>query len=172
MELAYGAGMIDPIEATNPGLVFDMDEAGYISFLCKIGYNSSNLRQITGNATNDCSRISDANGEDGLNYPTISLNFNTVSTNPKIDGVFHRTVTNVGEGLSVYNATIKSPKGLSIEVSPNVLSFASKNEKKSFQVTLTGNYPEETMYLSGSITWSDSIHNMRIPILVSRPTGQ
>ncbi|XP_019186404.1 PREDICTED: subtilisin-like protease SBT4.15 [Ipomoea nil] len=172
VELAYGAGMIDPTAATNPGLVFDIDEAAYINFLCKIGYNSSNLRQITSNATKDCSRIVHTNGEDGLNYPTINLNLNTVSNNPKIDGVFHRTVTNVGEASAVYKATIEAPKGLSIEVSPSVLSFDSKKEKKSFQVSLTGNYPnEETMYLSGSIIWSDSIHNVRIPVLVSRPAG-
>nr|GMD41496.1 subtilisin-like protease SBT4.15 [Ipomoea batatas] len=174
LELAYGAGMIDPTAATNPGLVFDIDEAAYISFLCKIGYNSSNLlQQITGNTTKDCSRILYPNGEDGLNYPTINLNFNTISnTNPKIVGVFHRTVTNVGEASAVYKATVEAPKGLSIEVSPNVLSFNNKNEKKSFQVSLTGNYPnEETMYLSGSIIWSDSIHNVRIPVLVSRPAG-
>nr|GLL36395.1 subtilisin-like protease SBT4.15 [Ipomoea trifida] len=174
LELAYGAGMIDPTAATNPGLVFDIDEAAYISFLCKIGYNSSNLlQQITGNTTKDCSRILYPNGEDGLNYPTINLNFNTISnTNPKIVGVFHRTVTNVGEASAVYKATVEAPKGLSIEVSPNVLSFNNKNEKKSFQVSLTGNYPnEEDMYLSGSIIWSDSIHNVRIPVLVSRPAG-
>ncbi|XP_019186405.1 PREDICTED: subtilisin-like protease SBT4.15 [Ipomoea nil] len=172
VELAYGAGMINPTTATNPGLVFDIDEAAYINFLCKIGYNSSNLRQITGNATKDCSRILDTNGEDGLNYPTINLNLNTVSNNPKIDGVFHRTVTNVGKASAVYKATVKALKGLSIEVSPNVLSFDSKKEKKSFQVSLKGNYPDkETMYLSGSIIWSDSIHNVRIPVLVSRPAG-
>nr|GMD46228.1 subtilisin-like protease SBT4.15 [Ipomoea batatas] len=174
LELAYGAGMIDPTAATNPSLVFDIDEAAYISFLCKIGYNSSNLlQQITGNTTKDCSRILYPNGEDGLNYPTINLNFNTISnTNPKIVGVFHRTVTNVGEASAVYKATVEAPKGLSIEVSPNVLSFNNKNEKKSFQVSLTGNYPnEEAMYLSGSIIWSDSIHNVRIPVLVSRPAG-
>nr|GMD44448.1 subtilisin-like protease SBT4.15 [Ipomoea batatas] len=174
LELAYGAGMIDPTAATNPGLVFDIDEGAYISFLCKIGYNSSNLlQQITGNTTKDCSRILYPNGEDGLNYPTINLNFNTISnTNPKIVGVFHRTVTNVGEASAVYKATVEAPKGLSIEVSPNVLSFNSENEKKSFQVSLTGNYPnEEDMYLSGSIIWSDSIHNVRIPVLVSRPAG-
>nr|GMD39577.1 subtilisin-like protease SBT4.15 [Ipomoea batatas] len=174
LELAYGAGMIDPTAATNPGLVFDIDEAAYISFLCKIGYNSSNLlQQITGNTAKDCSRILYPNGEDGLNYPTINLNFNTISnTNPKIVGVFHRTVTNVGEASALYKATVEAPKGLSIEVSPNVLSFNNKNEKKSFQVSLTGNYPnEEAMYLSGSIIWSDSIHNVRIPVLVSRPAG-
>nr|GMD46234.1 subtilisin-like protease SBT4.15 [Ipomoea batatas] len=135
LELAYGAGMIDPTAATNPSLVFDIDEAAYISFLCKIGYNSSNLlQQITGNTTKDCSRILYPNGEDGLNYPTINLNFNTISnTNPKIVGVFHRTVTNVGEASAVYKATVEAPKGLSIEVSPNVLSFNNKNEKNLFR---------------------------------------
>ncbi|XP_019173862.1 PREDICTED: subtilisin-like protease SBT4.15 [Ipomoea nil] len=166
-EYAYGAGMVDPTAALNPGLVFDIDEAAYISFLCKVGYNGSTLVQITGNKTNDCSTISPATGKDGLNYPTINhdvrLNINTTN----FDGVYHRTAINVGDGSAIYKAQIQAPKGLSIEVSPNILLFKNKNEKKSFNVTLSGRYPKDpTRRLSGSIIWSDTMHNVKIPIVI------
>nr|GMD42484.1 subtilisin-like protease SBT4.15 [Ipomoea batatas] len=166
-EYAYGAGMVDPTAALNPGLVFDIDEAAYISFLCKIGYNGSRLVQITGNKINDCSTISPATGKDGLNYPTINLGVRANLNITNIDGVYHRTAMNVGDGSATYKAQIESPKGLSIEVSPNILLFKNKSEKKSFKVTLSGSYPKEiTKPLSGSIIWSDTIHNVKIPIMV------
>nr|GLL37707.1 subtilisin-like protease SBT4.15 [Ipomoea trifida] len=52
----YGAGLVDPTAALNPGLVFDIDEAAYISFLCKIGYNGSKLVQITGSYPKEIKR--------------------------------------------------------------------------------------------------------------------
>nr|GMD42186.1 subtilisin-like protease SBT4.15 [Ipomoea batatas] len=166
-EYGYGAGMVDPTAALNPGLVFDIDEAAYISFLCKIGYNGSKLVQITGNKTNDCSKISPAIGKDGLNYPTINHDVRENLNITNFDGVYHRTAMNVGDDSATYKAQIKSPKGLSIEVSPNILLFKNKNEKKSFKVILSGSYPKEIRRrLSGSIIWSDTIHNVKIPILV------
>ncbi|XP_019194755.1 PREDICTED: subtilisin-like protease SBT4.15 [Ipomoea nil] len=166
-EYAYGAGMVDPTAALNPGLVFDIDEAAYVSFLCKIGYNGSRLVQITGNKTNDCSTISSTTGKDGLNYPTINIDVRPNLNTTNFDGVYHRTAMNVGDGSATYKAQIESEKGLSIEVSPNILLFKNKNEKKSFKVTLSGSYPKEiTRRLSGSIIWSDTIHNVKIPILV------
>nr|GMD42469.1 subtilisin-like protease SBT4.15 [Ipomoea batatas] len=168
-EYAYGAGMVDPTATLNPGLVFDIDEAAYISFLCKIGYNGSRLVQITGNKTNDCSTISLPTGKDGLNYPTINLDVRANLNITNFDGVYHRTAMNVGEGSATYKVQIESPKNLSIEVSPNILLFKNKNEKKSFKVTLSGSYPKDIKgRLSGSIIWSDTIHNVKIPILGER----
>nr|GME05369.1 subtilisin-like protease SBT4.15 [Ipomoea batatas] len=166
-EYGYGAGMVDPTAALNPGLVFDIDEAAYISFLCKIGYNGSKLVQITGNKTNDCSKISPATGKDGLNHPTINLDVRANLNITNFDGVYYCTAMNVGDGSATYKAQIKSPSGLSIEVSPNILLFKNKNEKKSFKVILSGSYPKEIKRrLSGSIIWSDTIHNVKSPILV------
>lgn len=34
-EFAYGAGLINPVKAVNPGLVYDISEADYIKFLCE-----------------------------------------------------------------------------------------------------------------------------------------
>ncbi|KAB2068015.1 hypothetical protein ES319_A08G001400v1 [Gossypium barbadense] len=53
---------------------------------------------------------------------------------------FHRTVTNVGVARSTYNATIATLSELEIKVVPQVLSFKSLTEKKSY------NYDDRSVF--------------------------
>lgn len=39
---AYGAGHIQPEHAMDPGLVYDLNIADYLNFLCAHGYNHTN----------------------------------------------------------------------------------------------------------------------------------
>lgn len=165
-ELASGSGQINPKTALHPGLVYDIDTLSYISFLCKQGYQSKDIALLTGSKKYNCSNVPKARGDDGLNYPSIHLQ---VKNNESvISGVFYRAVTNVGIGKSTYKAKVRSPKGLSIKVTPDILTFSRRNQKKSFKVILKGkSLHKESWYLSGSLVWSDSKHNVRSPILVS-----
>ncbi|KAK3026625.1 hypothetical protein RJ639_040652, partial [Escallonia herrerae] len=43
-EFAYGAGHIDPVKATNPGLVYDTLKEDYIQMLCNL--NGKDLETI------------------------------------------------------------------------------------------------------------------------------
>ncbi|KAJ7970036.1 cucumisin-like [Quillaja saponaria] len=47
-EFAYGSGLLNPVKAIDPGLVFNASEPDYNSYLCKQGYNTTTLRLITG----------------------------------------------------------------------------------------------------------------------------
>nr|GLL37624.1 subtilisin-like protease SBT4.15 [Ipomoea trifida] len=120
--------------------------------------------------------VSPATGKDGLNYPTINHDVRANINITNFDGVYHRIAMDVGDDLATYKAQIESPKGLSIEVSPSILLFKNKNEKKSFKVTLSGSYPKEIIRrLSGSIIWSDTIHDVcedqdSNPCLKSKPS--
>lgn len=38
---AIGAGHVNPSKAINPGLVYDIDEAQYIAYICGLGYNDT-----------------------------------------------------------------------------------------------------------------------------------
>ncbi|KAL3536135.1 hypothetical protein ACH5RR_004596 [Cinchona calisaya] len=166
--LASGAGLIDPVKALDPGLVYDIDVTSYISFLCKDGYNSSNIGLITGDKKMHCANVPPAKGFDGLNYPSMHIQFLNPRSN--ISAVFHRTVTNVGQGKAVYRASVKSPKGLSVTVLPKVLSFTKQNQKKSFKVILKGAFAKtSSWFLSASLEWSDGQHNVKSPILIYRP---
>ncbi|KAH9302818.1 hypothetical protein KI387_014401, partial [Taxus chinensis] len=44
----FGAGIISPLEATSPGLVYDAKPIDYMNFLCAIGYDDTSLRLVTG----------------------------------------------------------------------------------------------------------------------------
>jgi hypothetical protein len=51
-------------------------------------------------------------------------------------GVFLRRVTNVGQAVSIYNATITAPKGVEITVKPMSVSFSRVLQKRSFKVVV------------------------------------
>ncbi|XP_059307021.1 subtilisin-like protease SBT4.15 [Lycium ferocissimum] len=170
-ELASGSGQINPTGALNPGLIYDIDINSYISFLCKEGYNTSNIAQLSGNGTYNCKKFPLAKGTDGLNYPSMHLQLPKHSTNFSV--TFFRTVTNVGPGKAVYKSTVESPRGVSIVVKPSTLSFNGQNEKQSFQVSLSGKFVDpKAYYISGSLVWSDSTHVVKSPILVYRPLSR
>ncbi|KAG8376688.1 hypothetical protein BUALT_Bualt09G0089900 [Buddleja alternifolia] len=170
-ELASGSGQMNPTKALNPGLIYDIGIGSYISFLCKEGYSNKDIALLTGSKKYNCSSFPSAKGTDGLNYPSMHLQVGNPQSN--FSALFYRTVTNVGDGKSIYKAKVKSPKGLSITVTPNILVFSRPNQKKSFKVTLKGNFFHKRSYHhSGSLVWSDSKHNVKSPILVYRKSVQ
>ena len=125
-EFAYGAGNINPLKASNPGLIYDIDAPDYINFLCGQGYSTKLLQSVTG----DNSRCPEGSNKTvfDLNYPSFALSIQP--SNP-ISHVFNRTVTNVGTSPSTYKANVIAPTGLSIKVNPSVLSFTSSGQKQS-----------------------------------------
>lgn len=165
-ELGSGSGQIDPVRAVHPGLIYDINMSGYISFLCKEGYNGTTIGKLLGgNAKFDCAKFRPARGADGLNYPTMHVQIN--STDTRISAIFYRVVTHVGCENSVYQAKVMAPKGLSVKVMPNVLRFQKLHEKKSFRVVVKGGQmPKGTQVLSALLEWNDSVHSVRSPILV------
>ncbi|KAH7537184.1 hypothetical protein FEM48_Zijuj03G0065200 [Ziziphus jujuba var. spinosa] len=160
-EFAYGAGLINPVKAPYPGLVYDADELDYVKFLCGEGYsNDEILQSITGNDKLKCSKGSSRSATD-LNYPSFAL-----STLPSqsITHVFHRTVTNVGSANSKYKAKVVAPQGINVIVSPSVLSFTSIGQKLSFSVELKGKI--DGIIASASLVWDDGTFQARSPIVV------
>ncbi|XP_060206137.1 subtilisin-like protease SBT4.15 [Lycium barbarum] len=168
-ELASGSGQINPRKAINPGLIYDLDLDSYISYFCKEGYNSTNIALLTGSKKYKCSSVPEAKGADGLNYPSMHLQLKNANESD-ISAIFYRTVTHVGNGKAVYKAKVRGPKCLSIKVVPNILSFSTVNQKKSFRVMLKGKFiREKSWYLSGSLVWIGKKPNVKSPILVYRP---
>ncbi|KAM1579593.1 hypothetical protein ACFXTI_041505 [Malus domestica] len=159
-EFAYGAGLINPSRAPYPGLVYDATEIGYVNFLCAHGYSTKLLKALTGDS---CSLSQSSHGTLGghLNYPSVALS----TSNPKsVNGIFNRTVTNVGSPKSTYKAKVNAPPGLEIKVNPSVLKFTSLWQELSFQVMVKG-LIEKTI-VSGSLVWDDGNFQVRSPIVV------
>ncbi|KAI3721250.1 hypothetical protein L2E82_32256 [Cichorium intybus] len=157
-EFAYGSGHIDPLKATDPGLVYDVGEPDFVSFLCGQGYNATTLKIVTGDAS-ACSAASNATVWD-LNYPSFAL---SAPQPGSIIRSFNRTVTNVGAGESTYQANVIAPSGLSIKVNPSSLSFKTVGETQSFVVTVGATIGSKA--LSGSLVWSDGVHKVTSPIV-------
>lgn len=158
-EFAYGAGNINPTKAVAPGLVYDISESDYVGFLCGQGYTTKLLRQITSDDFS-CEKTKKKKAKH-LNLPSFALK---TTTSKPFASVFHRTVTNVGKASSIYKASMIAPSLLAIHVTPNVLSFSSVGENKSFTVTIEGkiNVP----IVSASLIWDDGNFQVRSPIVV------
>ncbi|KAJ1389149.1 Peptidase S8/S53 domain [Sesbania bispinosa] len=159
-EFAYGAGQIDPIKAVNPGLVYDVGEIDYVKFLCGQGYDTKKLRTITDDDSS-CTPSNNGTAWD-LNLPSFTLSTNGSRSFSRI---FHRTVTHVGSTTSRYKAKITVPlSSISIKVEPDVLSFSSMGEKKSFTIRINGTI--NVGMVSSSLVWDDDIFQVRSPIVV------
>ena len=168
-ELGSGSGQINPTQAVNPGLIYDISTSDYISFLCKEGYNHTVIGLIVGGTENiDCSKFKPAQGTDGLNYPTMYTQLHSNSTS--ISATFYRTVTNIGYATSVYTSKVTSPRGLFVKVTPETLKFSKLHENQSFTVEVKGNLePTGSKLLSALLEWSDSKYNVKSHIVILRP---
>ncbi|KAL1208465.1 Subtilisin-like protease SBT4.11 [Cardamine amara subsp. amara] len=160
-EFAYGAGHVDPIAATNPGLVYDLTKSEYLAFLCGMNYNVTTLKLISGEAVTCTEKILPRN----LNYPSMSAK---LGSNSSFTVTFNRTVTNVGTPNSTYKSKVVLNHGskLNVKVLPSVLSMKLLNEKQSFTVTVSGNDLDSKLPSSANLIWSDGTHNVRSPIVV------
>ncbi|CAL0318315.1 unnamed protein product [Lupinus luteus] len=165
-EFAYGAGQVNPTRAVSPGLVYDMDDLAYIQFLCHEGYNGSTLSVLVGSPVN-CTSLIPAFGYDAINYPSMQLS--AKSNKGTTVGVFKRRVTNLGPSPTIYNATIKSPKGVEITVKPTSLIFSHTMQKKSFTVVVKAKSMESMQIVSGSLIWKSPRYIVRSPIVIYSP---
>ncbi|XP_047320430.1 subtilisin-like protease SBT4.3 [Impatiens glandulifera] len=162
VELGYGAGQIDPLKATNPGLIYETFINDYINMFCSLGYEGNKLIQIF--KLQSCPKGNKIIPKD-LNYPSMAT---PVQQNSSFIINFSRTVTNVGHGNSTYNANINMvDKTINVKVEPSVLSFVKLNERKSFVVTVSGKWLNQD-HVSGSLVWSDGTYRVRSPILLYR----
>ncbi|XP_020871523.1 subtilisin-like protease SBT4.9 [Arabidopsis lyrata subsp. lyrata] len=166
-EFSYGAGHVDPIAALNPGLVYELDKADHIAFLCGLNYSSKTLQLIAGEAITCTGKSLPRN----LNYPSMSAKLS--ESNSSFTVTFNRTVTNLGTPNSTYKSKIVINHGskLKVKVSPSVLSMKSVKEKQSFIVTVSGSNLNTNLPSSANLIWSDGKHNVRSPIVVYTYSG-
>ncbi|XP_031387324.1 subtilisin-like protease SBT4.5 [Punica granatum] len=157
-EFSYGSGQINPLKAANPGLVYEITKDDYVNLLCSLGFD---VRSIDSNST--CPKGAKNITEAELNYP--SLIFKAPVSKP-FKLALNRTVTNVGPPTSTYKAKAVSASNVNITVVPEVISFKSISEKKSFMVIISGSGLKSGTQLSEEVLWSDGVHSVRSPIIV------
>nr|DAD46788.1 TPA_asm: hypothetical protein HUJ06_016725 [Nelumbo nucifera] len=165
----FGSGHLNLDRAMDPGLVYDISNNDYVSFLCSIGYGPNTIQVITRTPVN-CPVKKPL--PENLNYPSIMALFPSTSRGTTSKS-FIRTVTNVGPMNSVYRAKLEAPPmGISVMVKPTKLVFSESVKKQSFVVTVTANTRNlvlgESGIVYGSLSWSDGKHVVRSPIVVSQ----
>lgn len=148
---------MNPEKAVKPGLVYDLDLEDYVLYMCSVGYNDSSISQLVGERTT-CSNPRPSVLD--LNLPSITI------PDLKEEVTLTRTVTNVGPPSSVYKVKVEPPLGVQVTVMPNKLVFNSKTKKLSYHVRVSTRHKINTGFYFGSLTWSDSVHDVIIPLSV------
>ncbi|XWS45990.1 hypothetical protein CRYUN_Cryun14cG0026600 [Craigia yunnanensis] len=161
---ALGSGHVDPIKASNPGLIYDITAENYIYYLCSLKYNDSQISLFVEVFT--CPKKVTMQPGD-LNYPSFAVNFKRKAQN--ITLTYKRTVTNVGIPRSSYKVLVEEPKGVSVIVKPKSLSFKKLGEKLSYKVSFIGLSRKKTVASSsfGSLVWVSGNYRVRSPIAVT-----
>ncbi|KAF7147971.1 hypothetical protein RHSIM_Rhsim03G0137500 [Rhododendron simsii] len=115
-EFAYGSGPINPVNAANPGLIYDAGESDYIQFLCGQGYSNESFQLVTGSSTTTCSASNNGTVWDP-NYPSFAL---SGPAGASVTRAFRQAVTNVGSPVSTYKATmVPLPRSTNLHSSPS-----------------------------------------------------
>jgi subtilisin family serine protease len=145
----FGAGHVVPNGAANPGLVYPAGFDDYRAFLrsqglCTLCFGSSPAPVVP--ATD-------------LNVPSVTIRAlagtRTVT----------RTVKNVG-AVATYRARVDAPAGVDVTVTPSRLTLAP-GATATYQIEFVANNKASfDRYSFGSLTWTASGHDVRIPLVV------
>ncbi|KAL4559553.1 hypothetical protein LXL04_031695 [Taraxacum kok-saghyz] len=168
---AMGSGHVAPNKALNPGLIYDVNTHDYVNLLCGLNYTRTQIRTITRSSSFNCS-----NQSLDINYPSFIAYFDgndTKSTGGLVVKEFKRTVTYVGVGRSTFTAELTSISGLNVTVTPEKLSFRSKNEKKSYKLRIAGRSTMEEQVVYGFLSWIEKTRKIvvRSPIVATSLTS-
>lgn len=153
----YGGGLANPNAARNPGLVYDMGTQDYVDYLCAMGYPQEDIDHLAGRKKS-CPKS---------RYSVLDLNLPSITV-PDLKGsvTLTRTVTNVGDPNSSYQVVVVEPFGTTVKVNPRTLVFSPRVKKLSFTVTISNMHKTNTEYYFGSLSWSDKVHIVKIPISI------
>ncbi|KAL7002561.1 hypothetical protein U1Q18_003713 [Sarracenia purpurea var. burkii] len=165
----FGAGHLNLDLAMDPGLVYDLANDEYVSFLCSIGYGPKTIQVITRMPENCPMRRP---SPENLNYPSIAALFSSSTAGASSSKTFIRTATNVGPTNSVYSVKVEPPKGVTVTVGPSKLVFSEGVKQLSYAVTVTVDKKnlvlDDSGAVFGSISWLDGKHVVRSPIVVTQ----
>lgn len=132
----FGAGHIVPNDALDPGLVYDITDAEFDSYVA----------DMSGQARN-------------LNLPSIAMS--QLASSQTVT----RRVTNASDESGAYTVDISPPPGLDVAVVPNNISLAP-GESTTFEVTVTYLSGPLDLWRFGSLAWRSETHDVYSPIAV------
>ncbi|KAL4583445.1 hypothetical protein LXL04_008018 [Taraxacum kok-saghyz] len=148
--ISNGTGHVDPVQALDPGLVYDASSDDYLSFLCALNYSSTSIKMF-GGGNYTCGkkfRIQD------LNYPSFAVPLLTASsTNSPTIVEYRRSLTNVGNPATYKVSVTSKVTAVNITVNPQELIFTKQGEKKVYTVTFSASSMQSGTKSFARLTW-------------------
>lgn len=154
---ATGAGHVNPPNASDPGLIYDLQPADYIPYLCGLNYTDEEVGGIVALAVNCSTESIIAEAE--LNYPSFSIVLPESGSQ-----TYTRTVTNVGPASSSYSYQVVAPEGVDVSVTPDQIVFTSVNQKATYSVTFSRQKNIHLQFSQGLLQWVSPQHTVTSPI--------
>ncbi|KAJ7959966.1 Subtilisin-like protease [Quillaja saponaria] len=157
-----GNGMINPIGAADPGLVYDIDRIHYARLLLGLEDFEGEKAIQAFFDRDEIISVGESIPPWDFNLPSLGISIpNTQST-----CVFNRTVKNVGKGgLPVtYTAEVSVPESPQVTVTPKKLIFKEYNEEKTLKVkvVVTDWRQAKANAFSGVLAWKSLRRNYRV----------
>ncbi|KAJ0016847.1 hypothetical protein Pint_10149 [Pistacia integerrima] len=151
-----GCGQFRPVEAADPGHIYDASYDDYLHYICNLGGSTEVI-----DPSYKCPQEPSFN----LNYPSLAIRGLTGTA------VFNRRVTYVGSvANTVYNFIAKPPKGITVDATPNVLQFQQVGQILSFTLTIravAGSEYLKSNYGFGSYSWTSGNLSVVSPTAIS-----
>ncbi|KAG9138349.1 hypothetical protein Leryth_001544 [Lithospermum erythrorhizon] len=153
----FGAGLVNPSQASDPGLVFSTGFEDYITFLCTLpNVDPSRITIATGGT---CPMMTLANSPFDLNTPSVTITALAGSSEAR------RSVTSVASKPETYSCSIIQPRGVSVDVQPSWFTIAPQETQDlviRLQVTkVLDDFSFGEIVLTGSLN-----HIVRVPLSV------
>ncbi|KAI5414534.1 hypothetical protein KIW84_040143 [Lathyrus oleraceus] len=151
----FGAGIVNPSRAIDPGLVLSSDFQDFISFLCSLpNIDPSTITTATGEPCNN-----------PFDYPS-SLNLPSVTISALKGSIsVRRTVMNVGNTTETYLGSVLPPNGTSINLNPTWFTISPQGTQ-DLEININVNQPMEN-FSFGEIVLTGSLdHIVRITLSV------
>ncbi|KAM1146011.1 hypothetical protein ACFX2I_037903 [Malus domestica] len=162
---ATGAGHVNPSNAIDPGLIYDINPADYIPYMCGLNYINEQIQVFTQQTVN-CSEVGTI-PEAQLNYPSFSIIIGSSDESKSQD--YTRTVKNVGPASSTYKLDLNVPHKMGMSVNPEVLTFTEVNQEITFSVEFIaqeGTGKDGVLFDRGYLKWISDKHSVTSPISV------
>ncbi|MEV0800149.1 S8 family serine peptidase [Kribbella sp. NPDC050281] len=154
----YGAGLVQPKKAMDPGLVYDSSYADWAKFVCGSGQVPATHELCAGGKIDPSD----------LNYPTIAVG--DLAGKQTVT----RTVTNVGQLPEIYSPKVEGLAKVKVTVTPRIL-ITLPGHTATYKVTFENTGAPLEQYSFGKLTWKSNQHAVTStlaikPLTVKAPT--
>ncbi|KAL3627424.1 hypothetical protein CASFOL_028787 [Castilleja foliolosa] len=151
----FGAGLVDPIRALDPGLVFSTGYEDYLNFLCSLpNTDAEKVRVATGGT---CAAAFSTPFD--LNQPSVTI---TALSGMRMT---QRVVKNVASKPETYLCAVLPPNGVTVKVDPPWFTLAP-GESQTLEIRLVVNQVLND-FSFGEIVLTGSLnHIVRMPLSV------